>query len=293
MVIPMPRHTVWLVLSTLLLVFCGCLTVESHAFSAYVSPARHELIAKPGQTISNVIEIGNDDIKPVTYRIYSADWTLDATGGAQFSDAAPTADSCRQWLRLERRQLKLAGRSVRKFRFEMHVPSNVQPTLCRLAIMIEDDAEAAADVKFSNVELPVSGRLGVIIYVSVGDINPNLQIVQITAESYQSRIVPVMLTRNTGTAHGRFEGALEGRDAMGRTFDFSVATLPVLPGETRRIPIWANDDSSGKPAVFTYPITLVGRIEWQGGKQEINTRIEAPPPVPAKATTPAAATLRK
>lgn len=275
-----------------LIVTLFSLSAPAWGFSAYVSPARHELNAKPGQVIANIIDIGNDDIRPANYRLYSADWSIDASGGAQFSDADPLPTSCRPWLRLERRQLKLSARGSRKVRFEVHVPADAKPTLCRFAVMIEDDAPASADVKFSNIELPVAGRIGVIVYVAVGDIRPQLDIVQITGDIYQSRPTPVILVRNSGTAHGRLEGTLEGRDDAGRVIDFSVATLPILPGETRRIPIWPNDDANGKSVETPFPLTLSGRIEWQGGKREINQRIDAPviPPPATKTNTKRSAT---
>ena len=260
----------------LLIVTLLSLSAPVWGFSVYVSPPRHELSAKPGQVVANIIEIGNDDIRPGNYRLYSADWSLDAGGGAVFNDAEPPPTSCRPWLRLERRQLKLSARGSRKIRFEVHVPADTKPTLCRFAIMIEDDAPASADVKVGNIELPIAGRIGIIVYVAVGDIKPALDIVQISGEMYQSRATPVIQVRNTGAAHGRLEGSLEGRDDTGRVIDFSVATLAILPGETRRIPIWANDDASGKAVEVRFPLTLTGRIDWQGGKYEVNQRIEAP-----------------
>lgn len=256
-------------------------------FAGYVSPPRFELTAKPGQVISNVLEIGNDDLRPSSFKVYSADWSLDATGAVVFDESAPAASSCRPWLRLERRQLKLAARGKRKLRFEVHVPADTKPVLCRFALMIEGDDDAATDVKFGNIQLPVAGRIGIVAYVAVGDVKPNLEILSIVSQTYQSRFVPVATVRNTGTSHGRLEGTLEGKDATGQSIDFSVATLPILPGETRLVPIWPNEDSKGKLPIVNYPLTLSGVIEWVGGKYNVQTKLAAPI-APVTPTAPAA-----
>jgi fimbrial chaperone protein len=162
--------------------------------------------------------------------------------------------------------------------------------LCRFALMIDDDNDAATDVKLGNIQLPVAGRIGVVVYVAVGDVKANLEILSIASQTYQSRFIPVATVRNTGTLHGRLEGTLEGKDTTGQSIDFSVATLPILPGETRLVPIWPNEDSKGKPPIVNYPLTLSGVIEWAGGKYNVQTKLAAPivpiTPIAAAAKSP-------
>jgi len=257
-----------------------CAATNAYGFGGYVSPSRFELAGKPGQVISNVLEIGNDELSAASYKIYSADWTLDASGAVLFDESAPTAASCRPWLRLERRQLKLGARGTRKLRFEVHIPADTKPMLCRFALMIDDDTDGATDVKIGNIQLPVAGRIGVVVYVAVGDVKANIEIQSIASETYQSRFMPVATVRNSGTLHARLEGTLEGRDATGQSIDFAVATLPILPGETRKLPIWPNEDSKGKPPTVNYPLRLSGVIEWLGGKFKVDTTL-APAPAGA------------
>ena len=49
------------------------------------------------------------------------------------------------------------------------------------------------------------------------------------------------MVENTGTAHGRLSAFLSGTDAAGKKREFSPATLPILPGETRRIALNVDD----------------------------------------------------
>ena len=68
--------------------------------------------------------------------------------------------------------------------------------------------------------------------------------------------------RNQGTAHGRLEGFVNGTDASGARFEMAPADLPILPGETRRIPIAPIAEQDKPPAVVRFPLTVRGHLEW-------------------------------
>ena len=76
---------------------------------------------------------------------------------------------------------------------------------------------------------------------------------------------------NTGNAHGRLTGFLSGTDAAGRKLEFTPSTLPILPGETRAIPlsIYREKDES---AQATYPVTISGKLEWSGKSMPFEKR---------------------
>jgi len=125
----------------------------------------------------------------------------------------------------------------RRLRFELHVPKDVQPTECRLAIMIENYAEQAVSVvPNSPIKLPLSGRLGIIVYLAVGDVKPQLELVSLNTGNEGQRKLPMIKIRNSGNAHGRLDGALLGIDAKGKQVRFFVSTLPILAGQERLIP---------------------------------------------------------
>jgi hypothetical protein len=80
--------------------------------------------------------------------------------------------------------------------------------------------------------------------------------------------------RNQGNAHGRPEGLLQGTDASGNKIDFTVAQTPILPGQTRTIPLWQAPAEGEKPVSFMPPIKINGLIEWEGGEQSVDTVLE-------------------
>lgn len=243
-------------------------------FAAFVLPARFELKAKPGEKLADVMEIGNDENVAADLRFRTADWTLKPDGAVDFRTDTLAFDSCREWVRIERYTLKLGPKAKRRYRFEVEVPKDAKDGLCRFAILIEPAADAAVVAPFGNLQLPVQGRIGVIVYVRVGDAKPKLALEGLKVGMVNGRPTPMAVFRNEGNAQGRPDGVLSGTDAAGKLVDLTVSPQPVLPGETRSIPLWPQDDPDGKTPTLAYPLKVKGTIEWEGGKQAVETSIK-------------------
>jgi len=249
-----------------LLLSCLLAPVPAQAlgFSALVSPPRVEDTAKPGETYRNIIEITNVSENAAHMSVHTADWTLQPDNGVQFSDAlAP--DSCRPWVGIEAPEITLGGNAKRRYRFEVAVPADAPAGECRFAIMIEGDPEKLQ----GSVAVPVSGRIGVVVYLTIGDAAPQLQLAGRHVGTVDGNDVPVLSVRNSGNAHGRLEGYVSGTDAGGKRYAFAPSTFPVLPGETRDIALVPEGDEAGAPAPsITYPVQLKGRLDW--GSQQLD-----------------------
>lgn len=258
----------------LLALLGACVTFSLPAaaqFAAYVIPARFELTTQPGNIVKEVLEIGNDDIKGADYTVKTADWVLRPDAGVDFNTDDLAPDSCRPWVRLERLAVRVAGKGKRRYRFEVHVPKDAQPGLCRFAIMLEA-SDASVPAQIGNIQLPILGRIGVIVYLRVGNAKPALSLEGVETRMVNGRATPVALFRNTGNAHARPEGMLSGIDGKGATLDFSVSPLPVLPGELRAIPLWPQGEVA-KSMTINFPLKLSGVIEWEGGKAKVESTL--------------------
>jgi len=259
------------------LVFAACTAAFStdaaaQGFAAVVSPPRFELAAKPGETVRQVVEITNAGLLPATFRVRTADWTLAPDAGVAFSEAL-SGGSCRPWVAIERKEIVVPGGGRYRYRFEVQPPADAPPGECRFAVMIEGDEQAVRTA--SGLNVPVSGRIGVIVYVAVGSAAPDLQIVGTTLADTDGQRAPVLKIRNAGNAHGRLGGFLSGVDAMGQRRDFAPSTLPILPGETRAIALVADAvPANGGNVVF--PIRIQGTLEWGSG-QRIELDQQFPP----------------
>ena len=56
----------------------------AQGFSALISPPRIETSVKPGQTTRQVVEVSQVGPAPGKFRVYTADWSLNSTGGVDF-----------------------------------------------------------------------------------------------------------------------------------------------------------------------------------------------------------------
>jgi hypothetical protein len=239
---------------------------DAQQFAAVVSPPRVEIEASPGERVRQVVEITNAGPQPATYHLRTADWTLAPDASVSFSDEL-AKDSCRPWVAIERNEISVPGGGRFRYRFEVEPPADAQAGECRFALMIEGDPQEVRTA--SGLNVPVSGRIGVIVYVNVGDAAPDLQIVGSGVAEIDGRLVPVLRVHNSGNAHGRLEGFLSGTDSgtdgKGRRLDFAPSTLPILPGETRTISLSVSEGDK-EVTDLVYPVKVKGELEWGDGK---------------------------
>lgn len=231
----------------------------AQGFGASISPPRFELRVKAGQTQREVIEIQHIGAQNGSFRIYTNDWTFQADGSLAFSNDLGEG-SCRPWVAVERRDLTITPNTRYRYRFEITAPADTPPQECRFAIMIEGTDPAR--VEQSGVNIPVGGRIAVIVYAAIGGAEPQLTITDMRVLTTGGQSVATLAVRNTGNAHGRLEGFLNGVDAAGNKFELSPADVPILPGETKTIAILAVAEERQKTPTIKFPLAVKGTIEW-------------------------------
>lgn len=232
--------------------------VLAQGFAAYITPPRFEVQVAPGQNLRQVVEIQHVGQQKGNYRVYTSDWSFLPDNSVAFSDTL-AADSCRPWVAVERRELTIEPGARYRYRFEITPPPGTPARECRFALMIEGLEPARVQ---GSVNFPVGGRIAVIVYASIGDAAPQLEIAATRVVSANGKPVAVVDVRNRGNAHGRLEGFVNGTDASGARFEMSPADLPILPGETRSVAITPVTED-GKPAPeVRFPLTIKGNLEW-------------------------------
>lgn len=238
-------------------------------FALSVSPPRFELSAAPSDTVRAVAELSNQSNAATELNFATAEWQLTPDGGVTLTEALKP-DSCRPWVAIERRRTTLQAKAQLRYRFEVTPPPGTAPTECRFAIVISGAEERVSPTR--DVSFPVQGQIALIVYVSVGDVKPALQIVKADVVDLNGVKTPVLMVENTGTAHGRLSAFLSGTDATGTKREFAPSTLPILPGETRMIAL--NIDNGGDaveaqvqptsdkevPKAIVFPLRMSGTI---------------------------------
>ena len=178
-----------------------------------------------------------------------------------------TAGSCRPWVAIERPLVTLPGGGTIRYRFEVAVPADAPPGECRFGILIEGDEPSVT--KAQSLSLPVVGRIGIIVYVKVGDGAPKIEVFGPEVASLNGVQVPALRVHNSGDAHVRLSGFLTGTDAKGKKYDVTPSDLPILPGEERLVFLTPSTPEEEHPQA-SFPMTVKGTLEWGDQSTELN-----------------------
>lgn len=256
--------------ATALLVTLSALDAHADGFAALVSPPRFEVSGKPGAAVRQVIELTNRSSTPARYRVHTADFVLGADYGVTFHDEL-LPESCRPWVAIERPLVTLPGGGTIRYRFEVQVPKDAPVGECRFAIMIEGDEPSVTQA--GQMQLPIVGRVGVIVYVSVGDAAPQIEVFGPEVVTLNGQRVPALRVHNSGNAHTRMSGFLTGKDAAGRKYDFTPSDLPILPGEMREVFLTPSTSDDPNPTL-SFPVSVQGTLEWGNQSTQLDERFK-------------------
>ncbi len=259
-----------LLTTTLLLSAFTASHARAEGFAALVSPPRFEIGGKPGATVRQVVEITNRSGSASRYRVHTADFVLAADYGVTFHDEL-VPGSCRPWVAIERPVMELPAGGTMRYRFEVQVPANASAGECRFALMIEGDEPSLASA--GAVQLPIVGRIAVIVYVTVGDAAPQIEVFGPEVVTHNGQRVPALRVHNAGNAHTRMSGFLSGKDATGTKYDFTPSDLPILPGEVREVLLTPSTPGNPSPTL-TFPVSVQGTLEWANQSTPLDERFK-------------------
>jgi fimbrial chaperone protein len=252
-----------------------CSAAVAGPFEVAVSPTRLTITGNAGQRLGQSLKIYNLGAEPTSLSFRTLDWTFSETGELKFHDEL-LPGSCRPWVSLERRTSQMTARSDASFRFQVDVPAGAPRGECRFMIAVEgvDPAQQALiNSGGASLNLPVSGRIAVAVYLAVGGAKPKLELQQIGTDSLKKERLPVVRVTNTGDAHGRLDGVLEVTNADGKTFELVPDGGPILPGQTRMLALNARSIGKETPPALQYPLKLEGTLDWDQGAFKVQATL--------------------
>ncbi len=260
------RHPLSLALS-----LAACLA-QAAPFEMAISPSRFELSAKNGERIGQSIDLHNLGSAATALAVRTLDWSYSAEGHISYHDEL-LPGSCRPWVALERRSVKIPAQTKQALRFQITPPADAPRGECRFMIAIEGVEPAQQTIIQSggaSLSLPVTGRIAVAVYVMLGGAEPKLEVQQIGMREMAGKRSPSITVRNSGDAHGRLEGTVDAKDAKGRDFTLAVEGTPIMPGQTRHLALVPKGED-GQPAIQpSYPIKASGLLDWDKGSFKLN-----------------------
>ena len=124
-----------------------------------------------------------------------------------------------------------------------------------------------------GLDVPVTGRIGVIVYVTIGNGAPNLELLGPKVVTLNGQRIPALRVHNAGNAHGRMGGFLRGTDARGVAYDFTPSDFPILPGEQREVFLTPSNGTDEHPTL-SFPVTVKGTLEWADQKTKLDQVFE-------------------
>ena len=251
---------------------CGATHVQAGPFEVAISPSRFELTGKNTQRIGQSLNIYNLGGASTEVSVRTLDWSYSEDGNVTYYDELRPG-SCRPWVTLERKLVKLAARGSVPFRFQIDIPLDASRGECRFMLAIEGVEpahKALIESGGASLSLPVSGRIAVAVYVAVNGAQPVLEMSQVSTREIQGQRTPMVTVTNRGDAHGRLDGSLDAKDAKGVAFELLPEGTPVLPGQTRTLALTPRFDPPSNAPTITFPIKAKGMLDWDRGSFKID-----------------------
>jgi len=249
---------------------------QAAPFEVAISPSRFELPAKAGARLGQSINIFNVGTTATDVSVRTLDWTYSEDGNVGYHDELMPG-SCRPWVTLERKTVRIPQQGKVAFRFQVDVPAGTPRGECRFMLAVEG-VEPAYQAQLqggtASLSLPVSGRIAVAVYVAIDGAVPKLEVKQVGVKEIRGRRTPVITVSNTGDAHGRIDGGLSSVDAKGVKFDLLPESTPIMPGQTRTLPFTPRAEANQKPPEYVLPVKSDGQLDWEQGSFKVNVEFK-------------------
>ena len=250
-------------------------SADGAAFTVGISPGKFELTARPGEVIRDTVTLMNAGDEPGTYLFKTNDWQLNDKGGIEYLGDTIDDDSCRPWVRLERRSVEIVPGGEKNYRFEVHVPDDAPDGLCRFAIIVEPTDPYVVNTADGHVSMPILGRFAVLVYVTIGDAAADMSLQGLETTVVNGQRVPAIRLENTGNTYDRVFGQVTAIDASGMRHTLNASDFPILPGHTEAIALIPDASAAaGDESALPFPLRLEGRIEVGGERFSVEGTVD-------------------
>jgi P pilus assembly chaperone PapD len=164
---------------------------------------------------------------PMRIRVSVMDWTLTLDGTPQFVAASTLPGSCSRWVQVNPAEFELKPGEVQEVRYTLTVPPDARGTF-RTILMFEPGRPPA---RSREQGMTIVGRVGSIIYATVGPHHKSAQISQFSATA-----TGLSLTlENKSDDHLRLTGTVQVKDQTGKVVrDEKLPAAVVLPRPDNR-----------------------------------------------------------
>lgn len=226
-----------------------------------ISPARQELQANPGESVSFNVRIYNNDNTPIHGSVHINDFIVKSNGKPVFIEDPAQASpkySASQWVKNPYDTLSIPAKERDVLQLKMTIPKDARPGGRYIAVYFEPSSPIPAATGLSATQQAgsaVAPRIVSLVYVRInGQINEDASIIRFFAPFFQE-YGPISVTTsilNNGDYHISPRGVLSVQNMFGSSVQ------QTLLKEQNIFPESSND--------YT---TLVGK-KWMLGRYKIN-----------------------
>lgn len=219
-----------------------------------IIPPRFELLANPGETVSEKIRLKNDSDFPVNYQVVVEDFASSGEEGAVVLEegSSDQSFSLAKWITPEVNEIILQPQEEKSFTYTINVPKGAEPGGHYASVLFTSNPT-------QNVPgaANVASRVGSLILLRTsGNVTEKAKIEDFSAPAY-SKSGPVPFTLrvlNEGNVHIQPKGTIIITDMFGKKVDeVPLKSANVLPGSVRKtVTTWDKTNLLGR-----YTATLV------------------------------------
>lgn len=198
-----------------------------------VSPARHEVLVRPGESQTFAIRVERDPSPmkgPVRFTGTPRDWDLNRAGETMEAAANTMPDSANAWMTFTPAVFDLQAQAYNWVRVTISVPRETTPGVYRAALFFEEHS-AVPQAAEGMRRMVLRYRLSSLIYVVVPKVEKKLEVqnVEVSGSADEGLTLKAVLD-NVGTMHLRPQHWVEVSDSTGKVL-FKLepkSTMPVL-----------------------------------------------------------------
>jgi len=213
-----------------------------------ISPLTFELIANPGETVTNVLKVTNTDSSPVGIVIDIEDFrAIGEEGQVTLEDPSENLSfSLARWVTASPSVFTLEPGEVQNVQFTIDVPLDAEPGGHYGSVLATISGKAP-----SVGGVSIAQKIGSLLLLNVsGDVQENLRVAEFSAPSF-SEFGPITLVsrfENMGTVHVKPRGFVLIKNFFGREIDqLELPQKNVLPNSIRKVEVpWGNRYMFGK-----------------------------------------------
>lgn len=213
----------------------GLVLAQTDTKGLTVIPPRFELLANPGDSLSETIKVRNDTAAAVTYDVVIEDFASSGEEGGVALEEQSTDNSftLAEWITPETDNLVLEPLEERTFRYSISVPEEAEPGGHYASILFTSRPETQVPGAAN-----IASRVGSLILLRVsGNVTEQAKIETFSAPAYlKNGPVPFTLrVLNEGNVHVQPKGTIIITDLFGRKVDeVPLINANVLPGSVRK-----------------------------------------------------------